>query len=199
MSTFLGHALVGVGLAAVGLGRAKSPLLRHPLLWMAGAFLGVLPDFDIVVFRFFGHAWAPSGHRGPSHTLGAALAVALALAGVGALFRARLTDIGRICGTAFAIVYTHALMDALCGAGRGVALAWPFSDVAWLSPVRLLPGAAWSRAVPDLVELFGTAHNLSVLGGEMLIFGPPALAAAVWAHLGSRRESERGELTGEND
>lgn len=184
MSTFIGHALAGAGLAAAGLGRARSSALRHPVAWVAGALLGILPDFDLVVFRFLGLDWAPTGHRGPSHTLGAALVGGAGFALCGALCRLGWRDALRMGRVAGGIVSLHALMDAACGTGRGVALAWPFSTTGFLSPIPLLPSVQWSRAVPDLVELFGTAHNLSVLTAEVLIFGPPACAAMAWAWRG---------------
>lgn len=189
MSTFIGHALAGAGLTAAGLGRSGSPVLRHPVAWLVGALLSILPDFDLVIFRFFGLDWAPTGHRGLSHSLGAALLVAAGFALCGAVCRVGWRDALRLGLVAGGVVYVHALMDAASGTGRGVALAWPFSDAGFLSPAPLLPGMHWSRAVPDLVELFGTARNLSSLALEILILGVPAAAAMVWAWRSAPRNS----------
>jgi inner membrane protein len=128
MPTFVSHAAVPLALGA-GLGEAT---ISRRLL-AAGAAASVLPDLD-VVGHWLGVPYAsPLGHRGATHSL----AFAVAVAALGAALHGPLRTRAR---TAFAFLLaaaaSHAILDAFTNGGLGVAILWPFSDARWFAPVR---------------------------------------------------------------
>lgn len=155
----IGHVAVGMvaaRLAGGGVGRM--------VLWSA---LSLLPDADVIAFRLRIPYGAPFGHRGASHSLVAALAVA----GFIAAFtpRGRRASIGLL---AFAVVASHGLLDALTDGGRGVALLWPFSTERFFAPFRPIPVA------PIGARLL-SPRGLYVMMVETVVFSP-LIVFALW-------------------
>lgn len=163
MPTVITHAAVPLVLgAALGARAIPAPLAA------AGAFAAMLPDLDVVAFRF-GIAYADAfGHRGASHSL---------------LFAAAVGAIGLLCARGlrsravpaaawlFACTASHPLLDALTNGGLGVALFWPWHEVRVFAPWR-----------PVEVSPFGahffSARGLAVLWSELRWIGLPALLSA---------------------
>lgn len=132
MPTIFTHAIVPLAMAAaVGSDRIS------PKLVIAGAAFAVLPDADVVAFRFgieYSHEW---GHRGATHSIAFAAICAAALALVWKEARSL---------TAFAFLTfamaSHGLLDTLTDGGLGAALYWPFDNsriFAPVTPVRVSP------------------------------------------------------------
>lgn len=123
----IGH--VAVGFAA---GRWKSGT-RSLGVALAFSALSLLPDADVVAFRF-GIPYAhPFGHRGATHSIAFA-----ALVGLVALAASRDRRTALIVGLT---VLTHPLLDALTDGGLGVALLWPLSNHRFFAPWTPLPVA----------------------------------------------------------
>jgi len=132
MPTIFTHALLPVAAGAL-LGRARVPVS----LALAGAALAVLPDLDVVGFRFgLGYA-SDWGHRGATHSL----LFALLVSGLVALLWARARSPGAWLFL-FACMASHPLLDLLTDGGQGVMLFWPFSEariaLSW-QPIRVSP------------------------------------------------------------
>ncbi len=176
MPTFVTHAAVPLALGA-GLGEEAVP--RR--LLAAGAIASLLPDLDVVGLRLGIPYGSPLGHRGASHSL----AFAFAVAALGAALHGPLRCRAR---TAFlfllAAAASHGLLDAFTSGGLGVELLWPLSDARWFAPVR-----------PIRVAPLGL-HGLRARGAALL------LSEAVWvwlpcaalaAGLAWRRRSARRE------
>ena len=152
--------------------RAATPRAQ----WTQAAFIaacGVAPDLDILVGR----------HSAETHSLGAAVLVASALA----LLRApigstRLQTWVVACGAWM----THPLLDSL-----GTDHAAPFGIMAWwpLSHAYVLTGWEWfwpiSRRWHD--PMFWT-QNLAAAAREVLMLGPVAAVSWWWA---GRRQAAR--------
>jgi inner membrane protein len=173
MPTFLSHPAVPVALGA-GLGEAA---VSRRLL-VAGAAASLLPDLDVLGF-FAGVPYGSAfGHRGATHSLAAALAVALA----GAALHRPLRTTAR---TAFlfllAAAASHGLLDALTNGGLGVALLWPLSDARFFAPVRPIEVAPLRRVLG--------ARALAALGSEVVRVWAPA--AVVGVALAARRLAAR--------
>lgn len=173
MPTVITHAAIPLVLGAA-LGRGTIP----PRLAVAGACAAMLPDLDVVAFRF-GVAYADAfGHRGASHSLLFAAAVgAIGLPGARWL-RSRAVPAATWL---FACAASHPLLDALTNGGLGVALFWPWHEARMFAPWR-----------PVEVSPFGahffSARGLAVLWSELRWIGLPALvSAAVVALIRSRR------------
>src|SRR6185312_5633686 len=106
MPTTLTHTLVGLGLAEVCAAR--------PMPWSfygLSAALSLVPDLDVVAFRFGIPYGSRFGHRGFSHSLCCAALVSLIVAALGAAY----FDMAwwLLAGFAFVVVVTHSLLDAL--------------------------------------------------------------------------------------
>lgn len=148
MPTIMTHAIVPLALAtALGPGRIS------PRIAVAGAVLSIMPDADVIGFRFGISYAADWGHRGATHSLvfGTLLAAFLALVWKEARGP-----------TAFAFLalaaISHGLLDTLTDGGLGAALWWPFDSArifAPVTPIRVSPiGAGFfsSRGVETLIS-----------------------------------------------
>jgi len=128
MPTLLSHPAVPLALG-LGLGRQAVPAR----LLAAGAVASVLPDLDVIAFRFGVPYSAQLGHRGFSHSLMAAALVGL----IGAIGHRWLGVRPRTAlAFLFAATASHPLLDALTNGGLGVALLWPFSTERFFAPIR---------------------------------------------------------------
>lgn len=165
MPTVFTHAIVPLAVAA-GLGRRT---ISTRLAW-AGAAAAMLPDLDVIAFRF-GIAYAHEfGHRGASHSLGFALLMAaLAFACAPWLRSRRLVAAGFI-GASTA---SHPLLDMLTDGGLGVALWWPWSDDRVFAALRVI------EVSPISVRRFLDGRGWEVLQSEFVWVWLPAIAAAL--------------------
>ena len=136
MPTIISHAAVPLALGT-GLGGKRIP--RALLLF--GVLASMLPDADVVLFRFgatYNDVWS---HRGFSHSLGFAIFLGLLVA---LLLRKRAPPL-----LAFAFVASsaasHGLLDMLTNGGHGIAFLWPLSDQRYFfdwRPIQVSPLAA---------------------------------------------------------
>jgi membrane-bound metal-dependent hydrolase YbcI (DUF457 family) len=171
MPTPLGHAL---GAAAAGwavappvLPTERAILLRRGV-WFA--LLGMVPDVDLLL----------AIHRGPTHSIGAALIAGLATTALSSNAR-----LGLAAGCAYG---THALLDWL-GADSsmpvGIMALWP---ITWeyYQASRPVFDSVWRRnETPDF-----WSHNVKALLKELLILVPAAWAA--WRFARRRALSKDG-------
>lgn len=123
----IGHIAVGMAVARAHEGRFS---------WKAAvafATVSMVPDLDVIAFRFGIPYGAPFGHRGATHSV----VFALLMGVVGWL----LTKSNKSAGAVAFTVLTHPLLDALTDGGLGVALWWPFSADRIFFPWNPLPVA----------------------------------------------------------
>ena len=165
MPTIFTHPAVPVALA---IGAGSSRISKRLLI--AGIILSILPDFDVISFKF-GIAYANIlGHRGLSHSLVFALAIALIAA---CLFRWFKTPYWRTFLFLLVSVASHSVLDAFTRGGLGVALLWPWSEARFLSPLRPIIAAPFS------VSRLFSAHGLPVFKSELLWVWLPCLSLAI--------------------
>ena len=141
---------------------------------MAGfSALAMLPDADVVPVSLGLPDVGLFGHRGLTHSLLFAVAVAL----VAALF-ARRAGLRPLYFGFFVllVVGSHGPLDALTHHSRGVPMLWPFYSEPIASPWRPIPVA------PTGLE-FVTARGLCVALVEAMYF-LPLLLAACWPRRG---------------
>lgn len=181
MPSILSHPAVPIGIAlAAGRARVSTPLL------LCGIAASVLPDADVLAFRF-GIPYAdPFGHRGASHSL--ALAVLLGL--LAAAFAPRLRA-SRLAAFLFvgAACASHGLLDMLTNGGHGVAYFWP-----WSAHRHFLPAPVIEVSTLNVRRFFGPA-GIAVLQSELRWVWLPALimGLAGWA---ARRAGALGGAQG---
>ena len=128
---------------------------------LVGGLFGVLPDIDLLL----------GGHRGVTHSVGAALAVGLLVAAV---------DRRPVVWLAAVAAYlTHPLLDWLgtdTVAPLGVMVFWPFDHTFYQSPYQWFPPVCRQYWLADCwVDLART------LWWELLLLGPVALAGVLLA------------------
>jgi inner membrane protein len=146
--------------------RTTGALLTSMLAWSA---LSMLPDADVIGFRFgikYADAW---GHRGATHSFAFALGVALVLGGVAALARRNPT---RTFALAAFVLASHPVLDSLTDGGLGCALWWPVDGHRSFAPWNPIPVAPIGRR-------FFSSAGLPVALTEFLLFSP-AFLFALW-------------------
>jgi inner membrane protein len=164
----IGH--VAIGLAARRFYEREVPprwtALTAAVVWSG---LSLLPDADVIAFRLGIPYEAPWGHRGATHSLGFAAAVALVAA---LLARLGKLPVPRTTLVAFAVVASHGIADAFTDGGLGAALLWPFSDQRFFAPWTPIPVAPIGRG-------FLSMRGLRVAAVELLLFAP-LFAYGLW-------------------
>lgn len=170
MSSILGHGLAGMTVWALA---RRTPALRtledHKGWWIAAAAGGCLPDIDSLIGL---------PHRGPTHTLGFAVA-ASALAAVAVAAFGKKREALALWPTWSLIVWLHPLFDLMNGGGPAVALFAPL----WMRTFEPVAGG---------LPLHGYTHDWGGLAGllfeprtvqgmliEAAIFGPLFAASVV--------------------
>lgn len=142
----------------------------------------MLPDLDVLAFRFhmaYGEAF---GHRGASHSLAAAVLIGL----IGMALANHLKADRRTAFVYIAVcVASHGLLDMFTNGGLGPALWWPFSDVRVFAPCQVIEVAPLS-----LRRMF-SAKGLKVMQSEMLWIWLPAILVCTSLVLMRRRRMKR--------
>ena len=173
MPTVFSHVAVPLALG-VGLGRETVP----PRLLVAGMLAAALPDLDVLTFSWGVPYAAPLGHRGFSHSL--LFAVAVALVGAAAS-RALRAPPARAFAFLLVACASHGALDAFTTGGLGVTFLWPWSDRRFFAPAPLRV-----ISVSPLGLRFFSAHGWAVLGSEVRWIWPAALALSLML-IGVRR------------
>jgi inner membrane protein len=136
MPTIISHAAVPLAVG-LGLGEKRIPI---PLL-IAGVAASMVPDADVIFFRFgatYDSAWA---HRGLSHSLGFAV-----LLGIVASICLRKRVPALVTAGFIALsAGSHGLLDMLTTGGHGVAILWPLTTDRYFfdwRPIQVSPLSA---------------------------------------------------------
>jgi inner membrane protein len=171
LASLISHAVaaLSIGVCFYGRGTPKR-------VWAIGAIGSVLPDVDVIGFRFgvrYGDFW---GHRGFTHSL----VFAALLAGTLSYFALQesLPAMSRFKLSAYLFLATasHGVLDAMTDGGLGVAFFSPFDNHRYFLP--------WTpiRVSPIGFGRFFSERGFAVLQSEFLWIWIPAglLAALTW-------------------
>jgi inner membrane protein len=177
MPTILSHPAVPLALG-IGLGARVVP----PRLLVAGIVASVVPDLDVLAFRWGVPYDATWGHRGASHSIAFAL-----LLGLGAVLLAPRLQAQRLTACSFVALAaaSHGLLDMLTNGGRGVALLWPLSTERFFFPWRVI------EVSPLSLRRLLDGRGLEVLQSELLWIWLPAGLACGLLMLFCRRSGVR--------
>lgn len=151
-------------------------------LFLLGAVSSIVPDIDVIGFKFdipYGSQW---GHRGFTHSLVFAFVLALLLSSFHRQVRSKPWIIFSFC---FISCASHAFLDAMTNGGLGVALYWPFSLERIFLPFRPI------QVSPIGVSSFFTEWGLRVIASELVWVLLPALVIGSLSAL-LRRTLTRG-------
>ena len=162
MPTPVGHALAGLAVAGLA-GRRSNLPASH-----VGALIGcsLAPDLDLIL-RFVDGA---NHHRGPTHSVTAAL-----LAGLIGAALARLRFDAPKAWAISAAWGSHVLLDYLgvdTSPPSGEMALWPISSAFFVSPIQIF------YDVPRAFTLVATMHNLQAVSIEVVVMAP--IAWFVW-------------------
>ncbi len=150
-------------------------------VWIAGALCSVVPDLDIVGFRFgirYGDFW---GHRGFTHSLFFAALLAAIVSSLG--FPRVSPGVNRFWIWSYLFLATagHGFLDAMTDGGLGVAFFSPFENHRYFLPWRPI------RVSPIGIGQFFSDQGLAVLQSELLWIWLPAALLALSGWLMRRR------------
>jgi inner membrane protein len=166
MPTIISHAAVPLAVG-VGLGRKRIP---RPVL-ITGIVASMLPDADVLMFRFgatYDSVWS---HRGFTHSL----AFALLIAGVAAALLRRSVPPLTAFAFLFVAIASHGLLDMLANGGHGIAVLWPFSDQRYFfdwRPIQVAP-----LVTSHFVSRFASRANALAWTEGLWIWLPAAIVA----------------------
>lgn len=165
MTTLMTHAVIPIAIALA----APQGLISSRLLG-AGVLASLLPDADMMGF-YWGIPYSSElGHRGFTHSLLFAVAIACCAAAACNSLRSRayiaFLFVGMSC-------ISHPLLDMLTSGGKGVALFWPFEKTRVLSSFRPV------SAAPMNVARFFTDHGWQVFKSELFWIWLPFFSLAL--------------------
>jgi inner membrane protein len=167
MPSAFSHAVAALALGTACFGR-QAPARVCTL----GAVCAVLPDVDVIGFKFGVHYGDLLGHRGLTHSL----AFAAALAGL-VLPLARERDgpsAARLWTFLFLAAASHGVLDAFTNGGLGVAFFSPFNPTRYFFPFRPI------AVSPISIGRFFSGRGLDVLRSELVwVWGSSAMVAAL--------------------
>ena len=174
----IGHIAVGMAAARIYASRPRTfaSTCSSMILWSG---LSLLPDLDVLGFRFgirYADAW---GHRGATHSLAFALGLAVMLGTFAPLARRSML---RTTIVAAAVLCSHAVLDVFTDGGLGCALLWPFDEHRYFAPWNPIP-------VAPIGLRFFSKHALSIVGTELVLFGP-LFVYALWPRRSEERHSD---------
>lgn len=140
-------------------------------IWLVGAAAAVVPDVDVIGFRFGIHYADFWGHRGFTHSLLFAALLAAAIALFGFRKQRELGPTG-VFVFLFAAIASHGLLDAMTDGGLGVAFFSPFDNTRYFLPWRPV------RVSPIAVSRFFGPQTMAIMKSEFVWIWLPALAFA---------------------
>jgi inner membrane protein len=171
MASVFSHAV-----AALGIGACFYQPRTPKRVWVVGVLCSVIPDVDVIGFRFGIHYDDFWGHRGFTHSL--LFAALLASFGVLLAFRQAVPYLSRFALWMYFFLATanHGLLDAMTDGGLGVAFFSPCNNTRYFLPWRPI------RVSPIGIGRFFTHGGLAVIQSELVWIWLPAamLIVSTW-------------------
>jgi inner membrane protein len=162
MATIISHPLIPL---TIGLIASRSTLPWR--LVVLGMLCAIVPDFDVVGFQLHVDYASPYGHRGFTHSIAFAIALACFSSIFAPQLKAKRIDVLLFI---FAATISHALLDAMTTGGLGVALLWPFNDQRFFLPFQFI------QVSPIGVKNFLTDRGFEVILSELRFIWLPCFA-----------------------
>lgn len=142
-------------------------------LFLLAAFFSILPDFDVIAFKFGIPYESQWGHRGFTHSL----VFAACLAAISMPFYKQLKSLPlAIFLVCFVACASHAFLDAMTNGGLGAALYWPFSHERIFFSFRPI------KVSPLSVASFFTERGWKIISSELIwVFAPGIIIGTIGA------------------
>jgi inner membrane protein len=160
MATIFTHPVVPI---VAGLLAGKERVSKRLIVWSSIA--SIIPDADVIAFRF-GISYASEfGHRGFTHSL-----VFAAFLGMVAMVLSRYFDAKRHITFLMIFIgaFSHPFLDAFTNGGLGVAIFWPIDIARYFWPVTPIE-------VSPIGAGFFSSRGADVLLSELVWVWLPAI------------------------
>ena len=162
---------VPITAVALGLG----PQMVSIRLLVAGIICALLPDIDVISFRFGINYADVLGHRGMTHSIVFAVIVAALGAFIAPVLASRRIVAALIMGGAVA---SHIFLDAMTSGGLGVAFFWPWTETRYFLPWRPI------RVSPFSLQALFSEQGFTVFKSEFYFVWAPCLIFMIGAWCG---------------
>lgn len=165
MPTLITHALVGASITTL-----RQHSISPAKFLVVAALLAILPDIDVLGFRYGIPYSDMLGHRGLTHSLSFAGAIGVLSALV--IF----PEVQRfsrpfwwLSSLLFIATASHGILDAFTNAGLGIGFLIPFDDTRYFAPWRPL------TASPLSISRFLSGSSTPILMNEFRWIGIPLI------------------------
>jgi inner membrane protein len=181
--------IVTHGIVAGLIGKCSAAGRMPARFWYLSALCSILPDADILGFRFGVSYGDMLGHRGLTHSLVFALVVGLIVALLAfAKPPQGWTRILLFCYF-FAVTASHGILDAMTDGGLGIAFFAPFDNTRYFLPFRPIK-------VSPIGIAFLSTRGLTVLWSEFLwVWIPATIIAGATLLIRRLRRPHAGPVT----
>ena len=165
MASFFSHPAFPVALLVSKTGNQISKKL-----FVVSCFLTLLPDADVIAFRFGIPYQSQWGHRGFTHSIAFALIVGLLCTFFSRYFQNKKTT---VFWWTFLSLLSHSFFDALTNGGLGVAVFWPITSERFFLPWQVV------EVSPIGVRGFLSMRGVQVILSEIVWIWLPCVALSV--------------------
>lgn len=164
MASAFGHAA-----AAWALGTSFTSKIINWKFWLIGIVCSIIPDADVIGFKFgiaYQSFW---GHRGFTHSFVFAIMLGLFCAFI--FYSKAISKLERLILFIYFSLCTasHSILDAMTSGGKGVAFFSPFNDSRYFLPWRPI------KVSPIGIENFLSDWGLKVILSEFIWIGIPCI------------------------
>ncbi len=139
-------------------------------LCILGILFTIIPDFDVIAFKFGIPYQSPFGHRGFTHSIAFAAACATLVYPIHKRLHRSFT---LVWGVLFLSMLSHPLLDAMTNGGLGVALLWPLDETRYFFPWRPV------KVSPIGIDNFFTQRGMQVILSELRYLWIPVFVTAI--------------------
>jgi inner membrane protein len=154
MASLFTHAIIPLSLKIAGGKRVQIPWKLCAL----GVLFTIIPDFDVIAFKFGIPYQSPFGHRGFTHSI---VFAAICAALIYPIHKSLHPSFTLVWGVLFLSMLSHPLMDAMTNGGLGVALFWPLDETRYFLPWRPV------KVSPIGIDNFFNQRGLGVILSEI--------------------------------
>ena len=169
MASLISHAVAALGIGTI-FARPQIP----KRVWVIGAVCSILPDIDVIGFRFGIRYGDFCGHRGFTHSLLFASILATLALVVGLPHALSRLNRAWLWLYFFVAAASHGFLDAMTNGGLGVAFFSPFDNTRFFLP--------WHPILVSPISLtrFFSGRGAAVLRSELIwIWIPTGLLAVL--------------------
>lgn len=163
MASVFGH-----GIAAIGIGKLFPKKVITPKVYVIGVVSSMLPDLDVMAYKFGLYGDSMWNHRGITHSFFAAFLWAIILLLVYHWSQKRIAKI-QLGLYYFLATASHGILDAMTTGGDGISFFAPFDVERYFLPWRFI------QVSPLGIKNFFSEWGVQVLQSEFFYILLPSL------------------------